>query len=54
MDERNRIVTTPCYMNDVGPWTVFQGAKRVGEGVPRMVRPAVPRSRECAAATAAH
>src|SRR5207302_332503 len=26
VDERNRLVTTPCYMNHVGPWTVYQGA----------------------------
>ncbi|MCC6239764.1 MAG: isoprenoid biosynthesis glyoxalase ElbB [Phycisphaerales bacterium] len=26
IDERNKLVTTPCYMNDVGPYTVFQGA----------------------------
>src|SRR3954469_4005376 len=26
IDERNRLVTTPCYMNNVGPWTVYQGA----------------------------
>ena len=36
IDERNRIVTTPCYMNDVGPWTVYQGAQRMVEEVLRM------------------
>src|SRR5205814_1005756 len=25
IDDANRLVSTPCYMNDVGPWTVFQG-----------------------------
>ena len=36
IDARNRIVTTPCYMNDVGPWIVFQGAERMVEEVLRM------------------
>jgi enhancing lycopene biosynthesis protein 2 len=36
VDEQNRIATTPCYMNDVGPWTVFQGAERMVEEVLRM------------------
>lgn len=36
IDERNRIVTTPCYMNDVGPWTVYQGAARMVEEVLRI------------------
>lgn len=36
IDEANRIVTTPCYMNDVGPWTVFQGAGKMIEAVLRM------------------
>jgi enhancing lycopene biosynthesis protein 2 len=35
-DEENRLVTTPCYMNDVGPWTVFQGAERMVEEVLKM------------------
>ena len=29
IDEDNRLVSTPCYMNDVGPWVVFQGAERM-------------------------
>jgi enhancing lycopene biosynthesis protein 2 len=33
VDETNRLVTTPCYMNDVGPWTVFQGADKMVEAV---------------------
>mgnify|MGYP005838655987 CR=1 FL=1 len=33
VDEANRLVTTPCYMNDVGPWTVFQGADKMVEKV---------------------
>ena len=36
IDEINRIVTTPCYMNDVGPWTVYQGAERMVEEVMRL------------------
>jgi enhancing lycopene biosynthesis protein 2 len=36
IDEENRIVTTPCYMNDVGPWVVYQGAERMVEEVLRM------------------
>jgi enhancing lycopene biosynthesis protein 2 len=37
IDEANRIVTTPCYMNDVGPWTVFQGADKMVEAVLTLV-----------------
>lgn len=33
VDEKNRLVTTPCYMNDVGPWIVFQGADAMVEKV---------------------
>jgi enhancing lycopene biosynthesis protein 2 len=36
VDEVNRIVTTACYMNDVGPWTVFQGADKMVDAVLRM------------------
>jgi enhancing lycopene biosynthesis protein 2 len=36
IDEANRIVTTPCYMNDVGPWTVYQGAEKMVEEVLRL------------------
>jgi enhancing lycopene biosynthesis protein 2 len=36
IDEENRIVTTPCYMNDVGPWVVYQGAEKMVEAVLRM------------------
>jgi enhancing lycopene biosynthesis protein 2 len=36
VDEVNRIVTTPCYMNDVGPWTVYQGAEKMVEEVLRL------------------
>lgn len=36
VDHHHRLVTTPCYMNDVGPWTVFQGAERMVEEVLRM------------------
>jgi len=36
VDEQTRVVTTPCYMNDVGPWVVYQGAERMVEEVLRM------------------
>ena len=36
VDEENRLVTTPCYMNDVGPWIVYQGAEKMVEEVLRM------------------
>src|SRR5205814_5150110 len=36
IDEENRLVTTPCYMNDVGPWVVFQGAEKMVEEVLRL------------------
>jgi len=38
VDERNLLVTTPCYMNDVGPWTVFQGAEKMVEEVLRLAQ----------------
>lgn len=38
VDEENRIVTTPCYMNDVGAYTVFQGADKMVEAVLKLVR----------------
>jgi enhancing lycopene biosynthesis protein 2 len=36
VDEANRLVTTPCYMNSVGPWTVYQGAEKMVDEVLRM------------------
>lgn len=36
VDEANRLVTTPCYMNNVGPWVVYQGAEKMVEEVLRM------------------
>jgi enhancing lycopene biosynthesis protein 2 len=36
VDEDNRLVSSPCYMNDVGPWIVFQGAERLVEEVLRL------------------
>lgn len=36
VDAANHLVTTPCYMNDVGPWVVFQGAEKMVEEVLRM------------------
>lgn len=38
IDETNRLVTTPCYMNNVGPWVVFQGADKMVEQVLRMAQ----------------
>jgi len=38
VDEANRLVTTPCYMNNVGPWVVFQGADKMVEQVLRMAQ----------------
>ena len=32
----HRLVTTPCYMNSVGPWTVYQGAEKMVEEVLRL------------------
>ena len=36
IDEANKIVTTPCYMNPVGPWIVFQGAEKMVDAVLKM------------------
>jgi enhancing lycopene biosynthesis protein 2 len=36
VDEENRIASTPGYMHDVGPWTVYQGADNLVEQVLRM------------------
>ncbi|MCY2953971.1 MAG: isoprenoid biosynthesis glyoxalase ElbB [Planctomycetota bacterium] len=36
VDEANRLVTTPCYMNSVGPWVVYQGADKMVEQVLRL------------------
>jgi enhancing lycopene biosynthesis protein 2 len=36
IDEDNRLVSTPCYMNDVGPWIVYQGAEKLVEEVLRL------------------
>lgn len=38
VDETNRLVTTPCYMNDVGPATVFEGADKMVDAVLKMIR----------------
>ena len=38
IDQANRLVTTACYMNDVGPWTVFQGAEKMVEAVLAMAQ----------------
>ena len=35
-DTEHRVVTTPCYMNSVGPWTVYQGAEKMVEEVLRL------------------
>jgi enhancing lycopene biosynthesis protein 2 len=36
VDEGNKLVSTPCYMNEVGPWTVYQGAEKMVEEVLRL------------------
>lgn len=36
VDAGNRLVTTPCYMNNVGPWVVYQGAEKMVDEVLRM------------------
>lgn len=36
VDEANKLVSTPCYMNEVGPWTVYQGAEKMVEEVLRL------------------
>ena len=36
VDEANRLATTPCYMNSVGPWVVYQGADKMVEQVLRL------------------
>src|SRR3954467_7998218 len=33
VDSVNRLVTTPCYMNSVGPWVVYQGAEKMVDEV---------------------
>src|SRR5207249_9045332 len=35
-DPEHLLVTTPCYMNPVGPWTVYQGAEKLVEEVLRL------------------
>jgi enhancing lycopene biosynthesis protein 2 len=37
VDQENRLVTTPCYMNDVGPATVFEGAEKMVDEVLRLM-----------------
>jgi len=36
VDPINHLVTTACYMNEVGPWTVYQGVQKMVEQVLRM------------------
>jgi enhancing lycopene biosynthesis protein 2 len=36
IDEANRLISTPCYMNDVGPWVVFEGAEKLVEELLRL------------------
>jgi enhancing lycopene biosynthesis protein 2 len=38
IDEKNRIVTTPCYMYESSPWQVFQGADKMVDAVLKMVK----------------
>ncbi len=33
IDQGNKLVSTPCYMNAVGPWIVYQGAEKMVEAV---------------------
>jgi len=37
VDDANKLVTTPCYMNDVGAYTVFQGADKMVEAVLKLM-----------------
>ncbi len=36
IDREHRIVSTPCYMNEVGPWIVYQGAESLVEEIMRL------------------
>jgi enhancing lycopene biosynthesis protein 2 len=36
VDQANRLVSTPCYMNSVGPWVVYQGAEKMVDEVLRL------------------
>lgn len=38
VDEANKLVTTPCYMNNVGPAVVFEGARKMVDAVLAMAR----------------
>jgi len=38
MDMDNHLVSTPCYMNDVGPWVVYQGVEKMVEQVLAMAK----------------
>jgi len=38
MDMDNHLVSTPCYMNEVGPWIVFQGVEKMVEQVLTMAK----------------
>jgi enhancing lycopene biosynthesis protein 2 len=51
VDEQNRLVTTACYMNDVGPWVVYQGADQMVEEVLRIVTRAAPARPQTVAAS---
>lgn len=37
VDHANRLVTTPCYMNDIGPWSVYQGVDAMIEAALQLV-----------------
>jgi enhancing lycopene biosynthesis protein 2 len=44
IDEKNRLVSTPCYMNNVTPWIVYQGADKMVDALLKMAsQPARPR-----------
>lgn len=45
VDADNHLVSTPCYMNDVGPWTVYQGAENMVRQVLNLAQTHPPTAR---------
>lgn len=39
VDPQHKLVTTPCYMHHVGPWTVFQGASKLVDELMKLMGP---------------
>ncbi len=37
IDQKNKIVTTPCYMYDSTPWLVYQGAEKMVHAVVKLI-----------------